>query len=103
MPVDSTLFMVCGAAILVALVTAALLSVRAIDGMVRIIREKQPGDWKLWLLDSFRRGDATSPRQVFWGWWIFDLIVGLRRLDLPDEDYHALLRAARWRLGASLL
>jgi hypothetical protein len=57
---------IAGALVFVAFVIAVLSYVRCIDAIARIIREKQPSGWKLGMLDTFQRGDATNPRQVFW-------------------------------------
>jgi hypothetical protein len=50
------------------------------------------GPYRFWYGDK--------PRPIWSNWWIGNVMLGMGRLDISGESYHALLRAARMRLLA---
>lgn len=63
--------------------------------MSRIIRDKKPDGWRKGIVDFITPGDG-NPNAAFWEFWILDLLLGIRTLDLRDENYRKYLWAARW-------
>jgi hypothetical protein len=96
MPIRLILLVGAGIAILVALAVAALSYMRAVNAVSDVIREKKPSGWEIGMLDG--SGYHGNPRPLLFFGWISGVVFGLRELDLPDDGYRVLLRAARWRL-----
>jgi hypothetical protein len=77
-------------------VFASLSSIRALDSLCALIREKRPDQWAT-------RGDygtRVSPNDppAFRYRWISWLVLGFIRLDVPDDNYRAPLWTARKRM-----
>lgn len=87
-------------AVVAAFAVGAWIHFRAVSEMARIIREKRPNGWEKGLFRSWP--GVTNPNELFWGPWIINLLFGLKRLDLPDENYWKFLRAGRWSLLACM-
>lgn len=85
----------------VAFIAAALSSIRALDALCAIIREKRPGEWAAHSNSGF---NTISPTQFAHGYrWVGWLVLGGVRLDFPDDDYRRLLWIARGRLLVCLI
>jgi hypothetical protein len=76
-------------------IVASLSSIRALDSLCTLIREKRPDKWT----DpgpSARMYRSGPP--VFRDRWISSLVLGILRLNIPDDDYCALLWTVRKRM-----
>ena len=97
---------VAGIAIFAALTFATLSYIRAVNALGRFIREKkerlvQENRLPDWDRDLYIRPGDIHPRDLFL--WISRVVLGIRRLDIQDKDYRALLWMARRRLLVCLV
>ena len=79
------------------LAIAAIFAISALDSLCALIREKRPDQW------ATRRGYfgwRLSPNDPpAWRYrWISWLVLGFISLDVPDDNYRALLWTARRRM-----
>jgi hypothetical protein len=77
-------------------VFASLSSIRALDSLCALIREKRPDQWATRGNYGWRVSPNDPPSERYR--WISWLVLGFIRLDVPDGNYRALLWTARKRM-----
>ena len=79
-----------------AFVAAALSSIRALNALCIVIREKKPQEWAAH--SDRARGTGMPSVPAYTGLWIAWLIWGTAKLNESSDRYRLSLRAARLRL-----
>jgi hypothetical protein len=79
-------------------VIASFSSIRALDSLCALIREKRPDRWADPgpLARMYHQGPP-----VFRDQWISRVVLGVARLDIYDDDYRSMLWTVRRRMMAS--
>jgi hypothetical protein len=95
---NSELLVIAGIVVIAAFAIAALSYMRAVNALAEFVRQGKPNGWIGGGPYRFWYGD--KPRPIWSNWWIGNVMLGMGRLDISGESYHALLRAARMRLLA---
>ena len=77
----------------VLLAVAAWAAIRSLDSLCGVIQEKAPDQWGY--PGPFA---ALYRRALFRNWWVWALVMGIKRLDIADHDYRVQLWRARMRM-----